>query len=177
VIPLWQQSKIDNRQKVIPICSYHIFYTNRRFLVCGYRHLVEKIWGCRGWQCYYLPRTVNFWGCRRKRRNCQSHVTTDLTNPRYIYIERFNNKRLLTSKHLYYFFWLANDCLNTYITSSDWIIIVLLHLYYFFWLARTDTLKFSFFPRTVPTWNMLPATVAEAPDLVSFKRGLASLQF
>ena len=43
--------------------------------------------------------------------------------------------------------------------------------------TRTDTLKFSFFPRTIPTWNMLPATVAEAPDLVSFKRGLASLQF
>jgi hypothetical protein len=39
----------------------------------------------------YLPRTVNFWGCRRKRRNCQSHVTAGRTNPRYIYIERFNN--------------------------------------------------------------------------------------
>ena len=43
--------------------------------------------------------------------------------------------------------------------------------------TRTDTLKFSLFPRTIPTWNMLPATVAEALDLVSFKRGLASLQF
>jgi hypothetical protein len=43
--------------------------------------------------------------------------------------------------------------------------------------TRTDTLKFSFFFRTIPTWNMLPATVAEAPDLVSFKRGLVSLQF
>ena len=43
--------------------------------------------------------------------------------------------------------------------------------------TRTDTRKFSFFPRTIPTWNMLPATVAEAPDLVSFKWGLASLQF
>ena len=102
MIPLWQQSKIFNRQKVILIWQqtlklttdkkwYHIFYTNRRFLVCGYRHLAEKIWGCRGWQYYYLPRMVNFWGCRRKRRNCQSHVTADRTNPRYIYIERFNN--------------------------------------------------------------------------------------
>ena len=36
--------------------------------------------------------------------------------------------------------------------------------------TRTDTLKFSLFPRTIPTWNMLPATVAEALDLVSFKR-------
>jgi hypothetical protein len=43
--------------------------------------------------------------------------------------------------------------------------------------TRTDTLKFSFFSRTIPTWNILPATVAEAPDLVSFKRVLASLQF
>jgi hypothetical protein len=43
--------------------------------------------------------------------------------------------------------------------------------------TRTDTLKFSFFPRTIHSWNMLPATVAEAPDLVSFKGGggLASL--
>jgi hypothetical protein len=34
--------------------------------------------------------------------------------------------------------------------------------------TRTDTLKFSFFPRTIPTWNILPATVAEAPDLVPY---------
>ena len=74
-----------------PTCSCHIFYTNRRFPVCGYRHLAEKIWGCRGWQYYYLPRTVNCWGCRRKRRNCQSHVTADRTNRRYIYRERFND--------------------------------------------------------------------------------------
>ena len=37
---------------------------------------------------------MNFWGCRRKRRNCQSHVTADRTNQRYIYIERFNNQYL-----------------------------------------------------------------------------------
>ena len=71
-----------------PTCSCHSFYTNRRFPVCGYRHLAEKNWGCRRWQYYYLPRTVNFWGCRRKRRNCQSYVTADPTNPRYIYIYR-----------------------------------------------------------------------------------------
>ena len=40
-----------------------------------------------------------------------------------------------------------------------------------------DTFKFSFFPRTVPTWNSLPATVAEAPSLVSFKKGLSSIVF
>jgi hypothetical protein len=79
---LWTSSK--------PTCSCHIFYTDRRFSISGYRHLAGKIWGCWGWQYYYLPRTVNFWGCRRKRRNCQSHVTADRTNSRYIYIERFN---------------------------------------------------------------------------------------
>ena len=41
----------------------------------------------------------------------------------------------------------------------------------------TDTFKFSFFPRTVPLWNSLPATVAEAPSLVSFKEGLSTLLF
>lgn len=42
---------------------------------------------------------------------------------------------------------------------------------------RTDTFKYSFFPRTIPVWNSLPASVAEAPDLVSFKQGLSSLSF
>ena len=35
--------------------------------------------------------------------------------------------------------------------------------------TRTDTLKFSFFPRTIPTWNMLPATIVDltsSPSLV-----------
>ena len=32
--------------------------------------------------------------------------------------------------------------------------------------SRSDAYKFSFFPRTIPVWNSLPATVAEAPDLV-----------
>ena len=43
--------------------------------------------------------------------------------------------------------------------------------------TRTDTFKFSFFPRTIPVWNSLPAPVAEAPDLVLFKQGLSSLSF
>ena len=43
--------------------------------------------------------------------------------------------------------------------------------------TRTDTFKYSFIPRTIPVWNHLPASVAEAPDLVSFKRGLSTLSF
>jgi len=35
----------------------------------------------------------------------------------------------------------------------------------------------SFFPRTIAAWNRLPATVAEAPSLVSFKQGLSTLSF
>jgi len=41
--------------------------------------------------------------------------------------------------------------------------------------TSSDVFKFSFFPRTIPVWNRLPATVAEAPSLVSFKRELATL--
>ena len=43
--------------------------------------------------------------------------------------------------------------------------------------TRTDSYKFSFFPRTIPVWNSLPASVAEAPSLVSFKKGLSPLSF
>ena len=43
--------------------------------------------------------------------------------------------------------------------------------------TSTDTLKYSFFPCTIPLWNSLPATLAEAPDLVSFKRGLSTFSF
>ena len=43
--------------------------------------------------------------------------------------------------------------------------------------TRTDTFKYSFFPRTIPVWNSLPASVAEAPDLALFKQGLTSLSF
>ena len=43
--------------------------------------------------------------------------------------------------------------------------------------TRTDTFKHIFFPRTIPVWNLLPAPVAEAPDLVLFKQGLSSLSF
>ena len=39
--------------------------------------------------------------------------------------------------------------------------------------TRTDSYKFSFFPGTIPVWNSLPASVAEAPSLVSFKKGLS----
>ena len=41
----------------------------------------------------------------------------------------------------------------------------------------TECFKSSFFPWTVPLWNSLPATVAEAPSLVSFKEGLSTLSF
>ena len=37
-------------------------------------------------------------------------------------------------------------------------------------LARTDTLKLSFFPRTIPVWIPLPSSIAKAPDLVHFNR-------
>jgi hypothetical protein len=43
--------------------------------------------------------------------------------------------------------------------------------------TRTDTMKYSFFPRTIPEWSRLPASIAEAPDLVSFKQGLTTLHF
>ncbi|XP_071170995.1 uncharacterized protein [Mytilus edulis] len=39
-------------------------------------------------------------------------------------------------------------------------------------LTATNTV---FFPRTVTVWNSLPATIAEAPSLVSFKRELSTL--
>ena len=41
----------------------------------------------------------------------------------------------------------------------------------------TDTFKYGFIPRTIPLWNELQASVAEAPDLVYFKRGLSTLSF
>ena len=40
-----------------------------------------------------------------------------------------------------------------------------------------DCFKNSFFPRTIPLWNKLPASTAEAPDLVLFKQGLSNLSF
>ena len=43
--------------------------------------------------------------------------------------------------------------------------------------VKSDTFKYSFFPRTIPAGNSLPATIAEAPDLVHFKQGLSSLTF
>ena len=43
--------------------------------------------------------------------------------------------------------------------------------------SSTDTYKYSFITLTIPTWNRLPATIAEAPSLVSFKRELSSTPF
>ena len=43
--------------------------------------------------------------------------------------------------------------------------------------SKCDAFKYSFFPRTVPAWNALPANVAEAPDLVTFKQELSCLKF
>ena len=40
-----------------------------------------------------------------------------------------------------------------------------------------DCFKYSFFPRSIPIWNKLPASTAEAPDLVLFKQGLSNLTF
>ena len=41
----------------------------------------------------------------------------------------------------------------------------------------TKCFKSTFYPRTVPLWNSLPATVAEAPSLVPFKEGQSNLSF
>ena len=43
--------------------------------------------------------------------------------------------------------------------------------------SSTDALKYSFFPRTITTWNSLSASIADAPDLVSFKRELSKSSF
>jgi hypothetical protein len=42
--------------------------------------------------------------------------------------------------------------------------------------ARTDTLNHSFFPAAIKLWNSLPAVVAEAPDLKSFKQELSHIK-
>jgi hypothetical protein len=41
----------------------------------------------------------------------------------------------------------------------------------------TDVMKYSFFPRCIPLWNNLPASVAEAHSLASFKNELSTLTF
>ena len=38
----------------------------------------------------------------------------------------------------------------------------------------TDSFKFSFFPRTVPLWNSLPAVIAEVPFFGIFQGGVIS---
>ena len=42
--------------------------------------------------------------------------------------------------------------------------------------TKTDTFKFSFFPRVISVWNSLSAEIAEAPNLVHFKQVLSSLK-
>ena len=37
--------------------------------------------------------------------------------------------------------------------------------------------KYPFFPRTIRSWNYLPAAVGQAPDLDSFRSGLEDIQF
>ena len=43
--------------------------------------------------------------------------------------------------------------------------------------TSTDSYKFSFFPRCIPVWNSLPANVAKAHSLASFKSGLSTSTF
>ena len=38
--------------------------------------------------------------------------------------------------------------------------------------SKTDHYKYSFFPRTIPEWNHIPSSIADAPSLDSFKQGL-----
>ena len=43
--------------------------------------------------------------------------------------------------------------------------------------ASSDYFKNSFFPRTIVLWNSLPASLADAPSLVSFKQELSTMSF
>ena len=43
--------------------------------------------------------------------------------------------------------------------------------------TSSDYYKHSFFPKTVCLWNSLPAALAEAPELVPFKRELSKISF
>ena len=40
------------------------------------------------------------------------------------------------------------------------------------YLSRTNTYRYSFFPRTIPEWNSLPSNITEADDLTTFKYNL-----
>ena len=40
--------------------------------------------------------------------------------------------------------------------------------------TRTNYHKYSFYPRTIPQWNSLPASIAEAPSVEVFKTGLST---
>ncbi|KAH3859421.1 hypothetical protein DPMN_102235 [Dreissena polymorpha] len=44
-------------------------------------------------------------------------------------------------------------------------------------LTSTSYSRHSFFPSIITTWNNLPASIAEDPALVSFKRGPATTRF
>lgn len=43
--------------------------------------------------------------------------------------------------------------------------------------TRIDAFKHSFFPRTIPIWNSLPADVATSHSLASFKERLSNHLF
>ncbi|KAH3839113.1 hypothetical protein DPMN_112536 [Dreissena polymorpha] len=43
--------------------------------------------------------------------------------------------------------------------------------------TSTSFYRHSFSPSIIITWNNLPASIAESPDLVSFKRGPATTRF
>ena len=46
------------------------------------------------------------------------------------------------------------------------------HSYKFRTISNSTTYKYSFFPRTIPSWNLLPAETAEATSVDAFKHRL-----
>ena len=47
---------------------------------------------------------------------------------------------------------------------------------YMYLYSRTNYMKFTFFPRTIPLWNSLPASVVESNTAQDFKSKLAQVQ-
>ena len=47
--------------------------------------------------------------------------------------------------------------------------------YMYLW-SRTNYMKFTFFPRTIPLWNSLPASVVESTNAQDFKANLAQVE-
>ena len=41
--------------------------------------------------------------------------------------------------------------------------------------TRNDPYKFSYFPRTVRVWNILPSDIVHAPDVEAFKHDLQNM--